>query len=405
MDIRTIILLLAISSFVFGLLLIVFQHEKSSLNTHVVRYWIIAKFLQGTGSVLLYLDLPFELLFLIAEGLIILGCAYECWAIYYITDHPVNQQIQRWVISSVLIICLLSFSLDLSHRAAVLFLLHSCFYALPAGVLLRKTARSLLRSVLGMSYGILAVLFANRALCMTLMPHDMPVIWQQICDGTLPLAVFCIVLMSGFSLLLLASDKSYRLLKATQDSLRASEEALRLANTQLAQLSKTDSLTGIANRRYFDECLTLEYKRLARHQLPLSLVLLDIDYFKDFNDYYGHLAGDECLIRVATTIAACLQRPFDLAARYGGEEFACILPETDENGAWQLAENMRIAIEQLAIPHQRSAITSHVTASLGIATIYCEARDRSIELLAQADQALYAAKRAGRNQVAGKLIA
>ncbi|MBB1126227.1 sensor domain-containing diguanylate cyclase [Thiospirillum jenense] len=400
MDVRTVILTLAISSFVFGFLLIIFQHQKENLDSQVIRYWIIAKFLQGAGSLLLYLNLPAEVLFLIAETLIIIGCAYESWAIFYITDKSVNQQTQ-WLVSLVIVvICLSTLNLNLTHQASILFLIHTTFYALPGWALLRNSARSLLQSVLGFSYWILALLFGGRGICLAFMPDHSYVVWQQVCEYGLPLAVFCIVLMSGFSMLLLANEKSYRELHAMQNTLKKSEEELKKANKQLAALSNTDGLTGIANRRYFDERFALEYKRLSRQHAELSLVLLDIDYFKNFNDHYGHLAGDACLMRVANTITICLNRPSDLAARYGGEEFACVLPETDRIGAMNLAEKIRIAIEQLGIEHSGSSIAQWVTVSVGVATIRCDGHDHAPrELLAQADRALYAAKMAGRNRV------
>ena len=178
---------------------------------------------------------------------------------------------------------------------------------------------------------------------------------------------------------------------------------LQVANEQLANLSITDGLTGLANRRHFDEVLDNEYARLRRSGAPLSLVLLDVDYFKLFNDTYGHPCGDDCLRQVAALIAGLVNRASDLAARYGGEEFALILPETDAQGAVALAERLRSGIEQLAIPHSASK-ASHVTASLGVITVVPTTLPLAGDAIKLADTQLYQAKADGRNRVVARDI-
>ncbi|HIJ79218.1 MAG: diguanylate cyclase [Desulfobulbaceae bacterium] len=180
---------------------------------------------------------------------------------------------------------------------------------------------------------------------------------------------------------------------------KQAEEALAESNRKLEALSNTDGLTGIANRRHFDELLEQEYERHARSGLQLSLILLDIDHFKAFNDCYGHLKGDECLQQIARVIAACAARYSDLAARYGGEEFACILPETDHRGAIAIAEKIRQGIIDLAIPHQGSKVAACVTASLGVVTVQCTAGGSMVDIVTQVDELLYRAKASGRNRV------
>ncbi|HVL01713.1 MAG TPA: diguanylate cyclase, partial [Dongiaceae bacterium] len=172
---------------------------------------------------------------------------------------------------------------------------------------------------------------------------------------------------------------------------------LELANRELAKLSMTDPLTGLHNRRYFDEVLASEILRGQRQQTPLSLVLVDVDHFKRINDTYGHLIGDECLKLVATTLRQVVARGTDLVARYGGEEFAVILPATSEDDARQLAERIRVAIEKTQFIHTGKRISLH--ASLGIAGRIPLLHESSARLIAAADEALYRAKEAGRNQV------
>ncbi len=177
------------------------------------------------------------------------------------------------------------------------------------------------------------------------------------------------------------------------------EEELRQANQKLRDLSISDSLTQIANRRRFDECLDTEWKRLIREENSLSLILCDIDYFKFYNDTYGHQAGDDCLVTVAQTIKKNVKRPADLVARYGGEEFAVILPNTPAEGAMHLAEAIRAKILGLKIPHASSKIDQYITLSLGVACAVPQSNSLPENIIAAADKALYEAKEKGRNRV------
>ena len=181
------------------------------------------------------------------------------------------------------------------------------------------------------------------------------------------------------------------------------EAELKAANKALIKLAGTDVLTSIANRRRLDEALDVEVRRALRNQTRLSLLLIDVDRFKSFNDRYGHQAGDECLRRVSDTIGRAANRPGDMAARYGGEEFAVMLPETDAAGALQVAERTRLAIERLAIPHEGNGEHGHqVTVSIGCAALrpgQSEVDQAIADVVSDADRALYEAKRSGRNGV------
>ena len=167
----------------------------------------------------------------------------------------------------------------------------------------------------------------------------------------------------------------------------------------LENLSATDGLTGISNRRRLDEVFAIEWRRAKRNQTPLSLVLIDIDLFKTYNDHYGHLAGDDCLRQLARAMSQCVRRPSDLVARYGGEEFACLLPDTDADGALQVAKQMWANFNSMNIPHAYSPVADHVTLSLGVATMIPLAGQPLFDLIRCADELLYAAKRSGRNQI------
>lgn len=174
--------------------------------------------------------------------------------------------------------------------------------------------------------------------------------------------------------------------------------ALQQANALLARLSTTDALTGLANRRRFNEALQLEFDRMKRCRRPLSLIMMDVDHFKLFNDYYGHVKGDECLQRVAQILDNQVRSP-SLATRYGGEEFAIILPETNAQAAARLADRLRRQIEQLKIPHTVSTTADYVTVSLGVVTLAADGVCTRDALVHRADQQLYQAKLLGRNRV------
>lgn len=166
---------------------------------------------------------------------------------------------------------------------------------------------------------------------------------------------------------------------------------------ELTRLSREDVLTGLANRRHFNEVFQMEWDRAKRERQTLSLLFVDIDHFKLFNDNHGHLEGDRVLSEVGMALKGVLRRPGDMAARYGGEEFVVLLPTTPESGALGVALQVHDAIEALDIPHRASSVAKWVTASVGVATLTPEPEMRSAQLIARADEAVYAAKAAGRN--------
>ncbi len=198
------------------------------------------------------------------------------------------------------------------------------------------------------------------------------------------------------------SHAKHYLMKMERDAaflaLREMQKQLEQTNAELERLSSLDGLTGLANRRIFDQTLDEELKRAARDGNPLSLVMIDIDFFKHYNDNYGHTGGDECLKQVASIIDGIASRPGDLVARYGGEEFAVILPSTDSAGAIKVCENLKQAINAAAIPHEHSDTAPHVTLSMGIASTTGDGASTAMDIIEKADKALYSAKEGGRNR-------
>lgn len=191
-----------------------------------------------------------------------------------------------------------------------------------------------------------------------------------------------------------------RLRWQTELNLKRAHGELERANAQLAELARNDGLTGLANRRHFDQQFDLAFRQAARHDRPLALIMIDVDFFKRYNDLYGHPEGDRCLQRVAQAIGSAVRRPGDLVARYGGEEMVVLLPETDDAGGAIVAESIRAAVLALGIRHEGNP-TGRVSISAGIAARIIG--DRAIDgvgLLKRADRGLYAAKAAGRNTIA-----
>lgn len=180
---------------------------------------------------------------------------------------------------------------------------------------------------------------------------------------------------------------------------KIAEEKLKAANEMFKQISKVDGLTGIPNRRFLDETLQAEWYRGIRNRQPISILMIDIDMFKAYNDTYGHLKGDECLKQVAKTLQGSVGRQTDFVGRYGGEEFCVVLPDTDQQGAIAIAEKIRCNIEALKIPNLNSTVKPFITVSIGLASLIPEMDKEYIELIEQADQALYQAKKSGRNRI------
>jgi len=179
---------------------------------------------------------------------------------------------------------------------------------------------------------------------------------------------------------------------------------LKFQSDLLRKLVFLDGLSGVYNRRYFDQQIGIEWARAVRNASPLSLIMLDVDYFKAYNDRYGHQAGDDALRRIAVTLKATLRRPADLVARYGGEEFACVLPETSYSDAKALARELEVQVREQSLPHETSGVAKVLTVSLGVASREGAVDGDVSRLIQLADEKLYAAKQAGRARVCAGLL-
>ena len=195
-------------------------------------------------------------------------------------------------------------------------------------------------------------------------------------------------------------DTAYQIMQGMQQQLEQANTELEKSNIELQRLSTMDGLTNIANRRSFDKFIDDEWRRALRENSnnSIAVILIDIDYFKLYNDGYGHQGGDDCLIQVAQTLDKCVHRASDLMARYGGEEFVAVLVDTDEQGAMIIAQQMLDAIRSIEIPHEHSKVAKFVTLSMGVASLIPGDANSTEQLITAADKALYAAKAQGRNQ-------
>lgn len=179
---------------------------------------------------------------------------------------------------------------------------------------------------------------------------------------------------------------------------------LKFQSDLLRKLVFLDGLSGVYNRRYFDQQLSIEWARCSRNSSPLSVLMIDVDFFKLYNDRYGHQAGDDCLRQLAMALKSCLKRPADLVARYGGEEFACILPDTAFDDALSVAQDLEARVRRLQIKHENSSVDTVTTVSVGLATRTIDSAGDSGALVGLADAQLYCAKLAGRGRVCGKVL-
>jgi diguanylate cyclase (GGDEF)-like protein len=217
-------------------------------------------------------------------------------------------------------------------------------------------------------------------------------IFSIMCITGLVLILFLVALTFDYN-----RNQAMQELQAKNEALDRAREQAEEATRMLENLATMDTLTNVPNRRAFDLASVKEWRRCLREDLPISFIMIDVDHFKQYNDNYGHGAGDECLARIAKVIDSCIHRPGDILARYGGEEFAAVMSDTNSEGALRMAQKFHAAIAESAIPHEHSTVSDHITISIGVATT-TRASELTLEKLSEAaDKMLYQAKESGRS--------
>ncbi|MBP6655396.1 MAG: diguanylate cyclase [Propionivibrio sp.] len=381
-DIQTAIKLRAIADVSVAFLLLLYRKEEGF--RHALALFLGGQILNAIGMVLISLRGEIPILVSAQLGNIVVygGIALQMFAFTLVCKSRFQFKAAFAVIFLVGALLFLSIDLLLSdqtptraHYVLVSSLVVGCLYGLGGMGLLGAHYSSLLRKVLAAIFIVLALFYFGRVYLAQ--AYGMAIFTPHPVQSLTFVVLLVASIVCGLGFLLVAHEES--------------DQALRLA-------AITDPLTKLDNRRRFNEVLNNEYFRLKRSGAQLSLIMIDVDHFKRFNDRYGHVQGDECLRRVGQAIKSAVCRASDAAARFGGEEFVVVAPETDTAGALALAENIRQALEGLAIPHDGNSAASCVTASLGVVTRYVSELKTPEALVDLADQALYRAKQAGRNR-------
>ena len=381
-DIQTAIKLRAIADVSVAFLLLLYRKKEGSKRA--LSLFLAGQLLNALGMVLISFrgEIPLLLSAQLGNIVVYVGIALQMFAFTLVCSSRFQFKSAFAVI--VVLGALLFLSIDLllpdqaSSRAyyvLVSSLVVGSLYGLGGMGLLGSAYSSLLRRTLGVIFIVLALFYFARAYLAQ--AYGMAIFTPHPVQSLTFVALLMVTIICGLGFLLVAHEES--------------DQALRLA-------AITDPLTKLDNRRRFNEVLNIEFYRLKRSGAPLSLIMVDIDHFKRFNDRYGHVQGDECLRRVGQALKSAVSRASDAAARFGGEEFVVVAPETDTAGALALAENIRQAVEGLRIPHEGNSAAPHVTISLGVVTRYVSELATPEILVDLADQALYRAKQTGRNR-------
>jgi len=386
LDIPTILFCLLLAHLTIAATLAIYLIQSVSPHISDMRF-LIGILLQGAGVFLASQRGHIPLVYSLDLGntLIFMGLVLELRTLVTLTND--NQRLDAFyvIVFGLFVVAFWGLEKDLNQSVVIASVFLAIFYLSSAILMIvYNSEQSILRYMVSLACTVSGVLMAIRAMSafyqkeFTLLSKN----WIQ--DSTFTM-VFIFVVVGGVSYLLLLRDRNEQLLKE--------------ANRKLSLLAMNDSLTELANRRSFDEYLMRGIQGCRRSAKPLALIMIDIDFFKKYNDLYGHNRGDECLIEVAREMRKCCRRDTDMVARYGGEEFAIILLNTSEAEVLHMAEVIRKSVNKLAIPHAGSDASEHVTLSLGIFSAIPTSHEHDSEwYITEADRRLYDAKQAGRDR-------
>jgi diguanylate cyclase (GGDEF)-like protein len=361
-------------------------NSSDSITHRVYRQFMVGKLLQSTSWMLLALRgrIPDVISAHVGNSLLLAGFALEALAIISIGKPRKRWEIFYALVVTVFIFVFWGFARQpnqyvyiSSAFSALMFLSVTIFF-------LRDSKKSVLRYSLSLIYSVSSLILLVRG-TNAFLHADYKLMSSEFSQNLTFLSTYFLMIISGTSFLLLQREQT--------------DELLRGANQELDQLAHIDGLTGLANRRKFSENLTNGILESRRRAEPLALIMADIDFFKKYNDFYGHVHGDRCLVQVAQTLTQNCRRATDLIARYGGEEFAIVLTNTNITKASQIAEAIRKGVYDLSIPHADSDVSECVTLSLGVFSAIPDSDEHDYDwYIIEADRRLYDAKHAGRNQ-------
>ncbi len=383
-DMTTVLIFLFFGNLVTAGLMAIYSSE--SISHHAYRQFLAGKLFQSISWMLLALrgKIPDVLSAHVGNSLLLAGFALEALAIISVEKPRKQWETYYAIVVAVFIFVFFGFARQpnqyvyiSSAFAALMFLSVTIFF-------LRDAKKSTLRYSLSVIYTVSSLILLVRG-TNAFLDADYKLMSSEFSQTLTFLSTYFLMIISGSSFLLLQRERT--------------DELLRGANQELDHLAHIDGLTSLANRRKFSENLTYGILESRRRAEPLALIMADIDFFKKYNDHYGHINGDRCLVQVAQELKRHCQRGTDLIARYGGEEFAIVLINTDITKAGLIAEAIRKGVHNLAIPHADSDVSDCVTLSLGVFSAIPTLDEHDYDwYIIEADRRLYDAKHAGRNQ-------
>ncbi len=383
-DMPTVLLFLFFGNLVTAGLLAIYSNDSVSYRTY--HHFLTGKLLQSIAWILLAMrgQIPDVISAHVGNSLLLAGIAFEALAIISVEKHKKKWGAYYAIIVVVFIVIFWGFARQPNQYVYISSAFAATIFLTVAILVLQDVKKTALRYTLSVIYTVSSLILLVRG-TNAFLHSDYKLMTNEFSQNLTFLSTYFLMIINGSGFLLLLREHT--------------DELLKVANQELEQLAHIDSLTNLANRRKFREHLTYSILESRRRTEPLTLIMADIDFFKKYNDYYGHIFGDKCLVQVAEELQQQCQRGTDLIARFGGEEFAIVLINTDITKACLLAEAIHKRIRDLAIPHADSDVSDCVTLSMGIFSATPTSSEHDYDwFIIEADRRLYDAKHAGRNQ-------
>jgi diguanylate cyclase (GGDEF)-like protein len=383
-DMPTVLLFLFFGNLVTAGLLAIYSNDSVSYRTY--HHFLTGKLLQSIAWILLAMrgQIPDVISAHVGNSLLLAGIAFEALAIISVEKHKKKWGAYYAIIVVVFIVIFWGFARQPNQYVYISSVFAATIFLTVAILVLQDVKKTALRYTLSVIYTVSSLILLVRG-TNAFLHSDYKLMTNEFSQNLTFLSTYFLMIINGSGFLLLLREHT--------------DELLKVANQELEQLAHIDSLTNLANRRKFREHLTYSILESRRRTEPLTLIMADIDFFKKYNDYYGHIFGDKCLVQVAEELQQQCQRGTDLIARFGGEEFAIVLINTDITKACLLAEAIHKRIRDLAIPHADSDVSDCVTLSMGIFSATPTSSEHDYDwFIIEADRRLYDAKHAGRNQ-------